>query len=144
MKLPPSAPARRRPLRAFTLIEVMVATAILFMAVFAILSVVGTSLKGARVLQEPEPDPGMLAAALSLTNRLTEGLESGDFEELTPDSFEDFEWTREISEASTNGLFRVDFVVMRTRGHRGVNSTMTILLYRPDSQTGGFGRPLGR
>src|SRR5689334_18596540 len=64
---------------AFTLLEVMIAMGIFFMAVFTILALVSSSLRNARALQETEVDPSMLAAQLSLTNRLVEGEQSGDF-----------------------------------------------------------------
>ena len=64
---------------AFTLLEVMVATGIFFMAVFAILALVSSSLEHARRMQRPMVDAGIPAGELSLTNRLTEGEQSGDF-----------------------------------------------------------------
>lgn len=135
-------PARQAE-AAFTLLEVMVATAVLFACVFAILSVVATGLKGARVLQEPEVDVTALAGLLSLTNRLTEGTSSGDFDEIAPGLYPDWNWERDIYEVSSNGLFKVDFIVTK-RGSRA-EQRLSILLYRPDSQTGPFGgRGLGR
>lgn len=128
---------------AFTLLEVMVATAVLFACVFAILSVVATGLKGARVLQEPEVDVTALAGLLSLTNKLTEGSASGDFEEIAPGLYQDWRWERDVYEVSTNGLFKVDFVVTK-RGNRA-EQRLSILLYRPESPSGAFGgRALGR
>ena len=128
---------------AFTLLEVMVATAVLFACVFAILSVVATGLKGARILQEPEVDVTALAGLLSLTNKLTEGSASGDFEEIAPGLYRDWRWERDVYEVSTNGLFKVDFVVTK-RGSRA-EQRLSILLYRPDSPSSPFGgRALGR
>ena len=127
----------RTPQAAFTLLEVMVATAVLFMCVFAILSVVATGLKGARVLQEPEVDITALAGLLSLTNRLTEGTASGDFEELAPGLYREWRWERDVYEVSTNGLFQVDFRVSKHGGE--AQQKLSILLYRPESQSGPFG-----
>jgi len=117
-----------RPARAFTLLEVMMASGILFLCLFAILQLLSTSLRGARILQRTTVDAGMLAAELSLTNKLSEGTESGDFGKLYPD----YHWTREIQEASTNGLFQVDFTVYR-RGIQTPESHLSFLLYKPDS-----------
>jgi hypothetical protein len=114
---------------AFTLLEVMIASGILFMCLFAILQLLSTSLKNARILQRSTVDAGMLAAQLSLTNKLSEGRESGDFGKLYPD----YRWTREIQEASSNGLFQVDFVVYRRTGDHGVESHLSILLFKPES-----------
>ena len=127
---------RRRA--AFTLVEVMVALGIFFMAMFTILGLVSNSLRNARALQRKTVDCGMVAAQLSLTNKLTEGLVTDDFGDMYPD----FEWTRDIYEAETNGIFQVDMIVQRKAGG-AVESKMSILLYRPDSPVGSLSRPGG-
>jgi len=104
------------------------AAGILFLCLFAILQLLSTSLRGARILQRSTVDAGMLAAELSLTNKLSEGSESGDFGKLYPE----FRWTREVQEASTNGLFQVDFTVYR-RGVPTPESHLSFLLFRPES-----------
>lgn len=119
---------------AFTLIEVMIAMALFFMAVFAILGLTSQNIAAAARLQRHDVDIASLAAELSLTNILQEGSESGDFGDLYPGAT----WTREITEVSSNGLFRVDFVVvnppMNLRSRQpGSVETMSILLYRPGS-----------
>jgi hypothetical protein len=140
----PGAALARTPFAAaFTLLEVMIATAVLFASVFAILSVVATGLKGARVLQEPEVDVTALAGMLSITNRLEEGSESGDFEDIAPGLYRDWTWTRDIYEVSTGGLYKVDFVVTKRGGK--AQQELSILLYRPGSgRPGAGGRPLMR
>jgi hypothetical protein len=135
MKLPPCINEQHR-VRAFTLVEVMVALMILFMGVFAILSLVGTGLKGVRTLQFNDPDPAMVIADLLVTNKVEEGVLSGDFEELAPGCYPDYEWARDIREAGTNGLYRVDMVITRKpRNGPPVNSKMSVMLYLPQSQT---------
>jgi len=130
----------RSPQIAFTLLEVMVATAIFFMAVFAILGLVAGALRNARALQQIDADAGMLAAELNLTNRLKEGVESGDFGNLYPG----YTWTRDTylwPVMPTNGLFQVDFTVSRQVGKQPVETHMSILCFAPDSQvSGGFRR----
>jgi len=118
-------------LRAFTLVEVMVALGIFFMAVFTILGLVSNSLRNARALQRKTVSAGLVAAELSLTNRLTEGAASGDFGNLYPDH----EWTSDTYEVSTNGLFQVDMIVQRSAGGV-VESKLSILLFRPESPAG--------
>src|SRR5437867_4476680 len=73
-----------RPLPSgFTLLEVIVACGIFFMVAFAVLEVVTQGLSAARQLEQREPDAGLLAAALSLTNQLADGdSASGNFEDL--------------------------------------------------------------
>lgn len=122
--------ARRQ--RGFSLLEVMIALTIFFVVSFSILAVVSASLRNAKALRlSGRPNAGMLAGELSLTNKVEEGIESGDFGDLYPD----FRWEREIYEAGTNGLFQVDFVIYQ-RGNSGKpDSAMSILVYRPGSQT---------
>jgi len=120
---------------AFTLLEVMIATAILFMATFAILGLVASTLHNARALQGIEVDAGMLAAQLTLTNKLYEGTDSGDFGDLYPD----YTWDQENTPI-TNGLWRVDFVVHHRVGRQPVDTSMSILLFSPDSPAAGMGR----
>src|SRR5215467_4098981 len=60
---------------AFSLIEVMIACGIFFMATFAILALVSTTLRNARALQRGDVDAGMAAAQIYQTlrtNRQTE------------------------------------------------------------------------
>lgn len=113
----------------FTLLEVLFALTLFFVAVFAILDVVNQGLRAARSLQMNVPDIGPLAADLILTNRLEPGVESGDFGELYPD----FAWSREISPEGTNGLFRITFVIEGALAGRPISTTSELLLWRPES-----------
>jgi hypothetical protein len=124
----------RRLTTAFTLMEVMIASGIFFMAMFAILALVSSTLRNARGLQHGEVDAGMVAAMLSKTNRVTEGGDSGDF----GDSYPDFSWETESFEAETNGLWQVDIKVLR-RGSQQPVDTMSIWVYSPDSKSSAFG-----
>lgn len=125
----------RLPLAAFTLVEVMIAVAILCACVFAILSVVGTGLRGARVLQQPDVDPSMVAGLLSLTNKLTEGEDSGDFDTVAPGVYPGYTWYSTTYEVASNGLFKIDLTVRHNEGGKAQESSMSFLLYRPESQT---------
>jgi hypothetical protein len=126
--------SRAARLGAFTLIEVMVATAVLVMSLAGILLIVSNGIRTARILDRMHVDAGSLAAELSLTNRLEEGSESGDFGALHPG----YSWHREITEAGTNGLFRVDFTVS---GGGEADSRLSLLLFRPQSVSRPGGRP---
>jgi hypothetical protein len=112
--------------------EVMIALAIFFVAIFSILELVSQNLRAARLLQKPRVDIGSLAAELSLTNRLEEGSASGDFGELYPKC----SWSRDIVQVSTNGLFQVDFTVVDMSVGQPVESRLSIWLYRPESVVG--------
>jgi Tfp pilus assembly protein PilV len=120
----------RRSSRAFTLIEVMIASGILFICLFAILGLLANTLKNARALQRKPVDAGMLAAQLCLTNKLRESSDSGNF----GDDFPGYHWRSEIFSAQTNGLFAADFTVFHA-ANNVPESHMTILLFRPESAT---------
>jgi Tfp pilus assembly protein PilV len=128
----------RRFIRAFTLLEVMIALTLFFMAVFAILGTVTRGLGAARSLQQKFPDIGSVAADLMLTNRLEEGSLDGDF----GDSFPGYTWRRDIQLVRTNGFFQVDFVIQSHKGRQSVIWTNSIFLWRPDSRVSTVGRQL--
>ena len=125
---------------AFTIVEVMIAMFIFFMATFTILGLLANALRNARLLQRKTVDAGMVAAQISLTNKLTEQLETGDFEDMYPD----FEWTRDVYEVATNSLFQVDILVQKRTANAPIESKMAILLYRPGSPPGGMSRGVMR
>jgi hypothetical protein len=133
-----TAAGRNRVLnRAFSLLEVMIACGIFFMAIFAILSLVASVLRNARALRGVDVDAGMVAAQLYKTNKLYEGFESGDFGNAYPE----YSWETEIMQAATNGLFQVNILVRRRGAPKPVD-TMSIYVYAPESpQGGGFGQP---
>lgn len=112
--------------RGFTLMEVMIAMSIFFIAVFAILELTSQNLSAARALQQPEVDPAMLASMLSLTNELEEGTETGDFGDLFPNAT----WNREVFLVGTNGLFEIHLQVSQWTGGHAKNSELRFLLFR--------------
>jgi hypothetical protein len=124
-----NGPHFQRRMRAFTLLEVMIAMGLFFIAVFAILDAVNQSLRAARSLQVKVPEISTLVADLVLTNRLEEGIERGDFGEFYPG----FVWTREIYEREPNGLYQVDFLIEGALAGRPFLSTNSLLLWRPES-----------
>ncbi len=113
---------------AFTLLEVMIATAIFFMAIFAILELTTRSLRAARGLEDSLVDAGSLAAAYAKTNFVEEGAMSGDFGEEHPG----FQWTQYTEMITTNGLYLVDFQIFRPDGTE--DTTLSILLFRPEAE----------
>jgi hypothetical protein len=119
-------------------LEVLIATAIFFMMAFAVLELVTRGLAAAKSLQQREPDAGILAAAMSLTNKLEEGSEAGDFEDIAPGLYPGYSWTRDAYEVGSNGLFQVDFTVIRKagKGRRPSETTLSVLMYCPGSPTG--------
>lgn len=127
--------------RAFTLIEVMIACGIFFMATFAILGLVSTTLRNARALQRGDVDAGMAAAQIYQTlktNRQTEISGSGDF----GDAYPDYKYEYQSQQYASNGLLQVDILVTR-RGLRKPVDALTIWVYNPDAKSGP-GQPMFR
>ncbi len=123
--------------RAFTLLEVMIALMIFFMAIFAILGTVTRSLGAARSLQQKFPDIDALGAEVIMTmktNKLEEGSVDGDFGDL----YHGYTWRRDINLKATNGLFQVDFIIQSSRGRQRVEWTNSILVW--DTRWSSFGR----
>jgi hypothetical protein len=114
--------------------EVVIAAAIFFLAVFAILALVSNMLRNARQLRHIEVDAGMVAAQLFKTNRFSEQVESGDFGSAYPD----YSWSTESIEAMTNGLWQFNITVNR-RGQSEPVDQMSIFIFSPESSTGPFG-----
>ena len=131
-------PHSRAWIRAFSLLEVMIALTIFFMAIFTILGSVSRSLGAARSLQQKFPDISALVADLMLTNKVEEGTGGGDFGDLFPG----YTWTGYTNQIATNGLFQIDFVIQSRRGSQSVEWTNSIYLWRPDSKVSNFGRRL--
>ncbi len=122
---------------AFTLIEVLIACAIFFMATFAILALVSQTLRNARALQRGEVDAGMAAAQVFQTlktNKQESGSLSGDF----GDTYRDYSWEAIWEPYQTNGLLQVGVVVNR-RGARQPVDILTFYVFDPDAK--GFGMP---
>lgn len=115
----------------FTLIEVMIALMIFFMAVFTILGVVSTSLRNARALQGKTVDSGTVAAQkffeITYTNKVTEGGDDGNF----GDVYRDYSWTTDTYEVGSNGLYQCDIAVLRRGG--GFDSKLAILVFNPNA-----------
>jgi Tfp pilus assembly protein PilV len=128
---------RSRATVAFTLLEVMIASGIFFMAIFAILELVSSNLRNARRLQEPQVDPALLLADLSQTNILTEGSDSDDFGELYPG----YQWASQTEQVESNGWFKVVYVVTKPGGDANSETSLGAFFYRPDSPPGAGFKP---
>lgn len=118
--------------RAFTLMEVMIAVAILFMCLFAVMALLSSSLRSARLLQQHQTVDtgtiaGMIYVQLSNTNQVSEGDLRVDLEDLYPN----YRCDARIAEDATNGLCRIDFEVYRqSDGDSQLKSSF--LMYLPN------------
>lgn len=134
--------ARRRVPRAFSLIEVMVALAIFFISVFAILGLMSQLLRNARAFQKKKgADAGMVHAYWSsITNRVKEGVESGEFSDLAEfqDEYRDYSWEKDTMFYATNGLWQVDYRVINKRNGQ-VESSVSTFFYDPNTQSSSVG-----
>jgi hypothetical protein len=115
--------------RAFTLLEVLIAMAIFFSAIFVILELVVQNLRIARGLRLGDAEFTSVAAEISLTNRLEEGTLSGDFGDLKPGA----SWVADTTLYASNGLYQVDIVVDWPENGVVTQKKTSILLYRPAS-----------
>jgi hypothetical protein len=121
---------------AFTLLEVMIACAILFMATFGILALVSNTLRNARALQRSDVDSGMAAAQvyqLLKTNVVSQGELSGDYGDAYRDYSWEATWDVDWDSGATNGLLKVGIVVNR-RGLNKPADVLTLWVYAPNAR----------
>jgi len=136
LRVPRISSQVRHHVRAFTLLEVMLAVGIFFAGVFTVLSLVSASLANARRLQRPLVDAGALAAQLSLTNQLAEGVDSGNLGDVLGDAYKNYTWTSDIYEVQTDKLFQVVFEIQDAYGNHDAVDKISVLFFRPQSPAG--------
>lgn len=135
-----ASPIAPRLSSAFSLIEVMIALAIFFMAVFAILGLMSTLLQNARIFQNKRPPEARMVFAYqtSITNKVIEGTISYDFSEMAEFGDEYRDYTAEVeaypNEMYTNGLWDVQYRVFNKRTGR-VESTFTTYQFDPTTKS---------
>ena len=131
--------------RAFSLLEVMIAIAIFFVAAFAILGLVSSSLANVRRLQRPSVDASPVLARYAATNILIEGVYTGNLgdPELLGKEYRDYTWTAEIIEIGSNHLYSVECAIQSAYGRHDIISDMSTVLYRPQSPPGSLDGGIG-
>ena len=127
--------------KAFTLMEVMIATGILFTCLFAVLALVSNGLVAARNLQQRKTiDAGTVASviyvALANTNRLDEGSIDLDWDNLLPRGYKCEAYLTSIG---TNGLGQVDFLVQH---NQHLDLTNSFWIYNINLKQGGISSSL--
>tara|TARA_B100001971_G_C18123736_1_gene500842 strand:+ start:43 stop:501 length:459 start_codon:yes stop_codon:yes gene_type:complete len=133
--------------RSFSLLEVVIAVAIFFTAIFAIMQLVSSNLSLVRSLQAKRPDLGTLAGKCLMGGRLAtnwvEGAEApydedfgfneGGSAALYPEAGWERDWMLVATNVSlTNGLYRADIRLTETLAQQEAVSIMSILMYRPN------------
>lgn len=126
---------------AFSLIEVMIAIGIFFIALFAILGLTAQLLNNARVIQSTRKPHVSLVHGwwTSKTNRVTEGMTTVEFSDIAPDLgdlYRDYyaEIFAEPDPEMTNGLWDVTFKVY-SRKTGQVDSQALTLYWDPNTQS---------
>lgn len=140
--------ARRRV--AFTLLEVMIAIGIFFMAAFAILGVVSNSLANARSLERPQVDAGpvlaYLVSTIGTTNQPQMGIYSGNLSDILGKDYQGYTYVADVEHFwDTNNLLTVDCEVRAKYGSHKVISHMFTCVYNPNASRppGPFDRSMG-
>lgn len=135
MKIRKSKSASRRS--AFTLMEVMIAIAVFCIGVFAILGLVASVMRGARLLDKPMVDAGVVASQIAGTNSIVEiqGA-SGDLSDFLGDNYKGYEYAYGIVEVQSNHLYQSEILLTSDAPGKPVISKMDILLFRPLSPPG--------
>ena len=131
--------------RAFTLLEVMISIAIFFMAAFAILGLISSSLQNVRRLQRPSVDASPVLARYAATNSLIEDTYRGSLgdPELLGKDYRDYKWIAEVVEVASNHLYGVTCEIRPASGKQEVISHMSTLLYKPQSPPGSLDGGIG-
>jgi len=126
-------PLRRRA-RAFTLLEVMVAIAILGIALMGLLGLQHQSMQSV-IRAQQSTRASMLAQAVMTEAELERwpdlGRTSGDFESSFPGEFPDFRWEREVAESGTFPDVRVVKVLIRYGPTLSQNFPLIEYLHNP-------------
>lgn len=127
--------------RAFTLMEVMIAVAILFTCLFAVLALVSNALVTARKLQQHKAiDAGTVASviyvALINTNRVNEGEIEVDWDNVLPRGYKG---DAQLTSIGTNGLGQVDFLVQH---NQELDLQSHFWIYLPNLKPGGISSAL--
>lgn len=134
----PVTRTRSVPVRGFSLLEVMVASAIFFMVAFAILEMVTRALVGVRALQQREPDPGIILAMYS-TNKAWERMHlTGNYEDIAPGMYPGYTWElfAEPYMETNDHLYVVDVMSYgQAKSGRGP-STASTMFFSPNSKPG--------
>ena len=124
----------RRRARAFTLLEVMVAIAILGIALMGLLGLQHQSMQSV-IRAQQSTRASMLAQAVMTEAELERypdlGRTSGDFESSFPGEFPDFRWEREVAESGTFPDVRVVKVLIRYGPTLSQNFALIEYLHNP-------------
>ena len=132
-------------IRAFTLVEVLIAVAIFVIAISATMQVVAQGLELVHVMQQQRPDMGALAAktlvelpepdgtlATGLTEPMDEDFGGNGGGEFT--LYPDARWQRDImSLDATNGLYQATITIEeQVGGGENTEYQLRFLMFRPD------------
>jgi type II secretion system protein I len=123
---------------AFSLLEVMVAIAIFFIASCAILDLISSSLNNVRRLERPSVDAGPVLAFWMATNSWKEDHYHGSLgdENMLGKDYRAYNWDLDIVEIKSNHLYEADCFITAANGKRELISHMSTVAYKPQSPKG--------
>ena len=127
---------------SFSLLEVVIAVAIFFTAIFAITQLVSSNLSLVRSLQAKRPDLGTLAGKCLMDTNWVDGraapydedfgFNDGGRAALYREAGWERDWMLVATNVSlTNGLYRADIRLSETLAQQEAITIMSILMYRP-------------
>ena len=127
---------------SFSLLEVVIAVAIFFTAIFAIMQLVTQNLSLVHSLQAKRPDLGTLAGKCLMDTNWVDGraapydedfrFNDGGPAALYPEAGWERDWMLVATNVSlTNGLYRADIRLSETLAQQEAITIMSILMYRP-------------
>jgi len=138
----PCSPNHLHGHHSFSLLEVIIAVAIFFTAIFAIMQLVTQNLSLVHSLQAKRPDLGTLAGKCLMDTNWLEGraapydedfgFNDGGPAALYPEAGWERDWMLVATNVSlTNGLYRADIILTETLAQQEAVTKMSILMYRP-------------
>jgi len=117
--------------------EVMIAIAVFSIGCFAILGLVASVMRDARLLNKPMVDAGVVASQIAQTNSIIEiDGTSGDLSEFLGDNYKGYEYVYGIKEVESNHLYLAEIAVTSDAPGKPVVSKMDVLFFRPLSPAG--------
>jgi len=125
---------RKRHIAGFSLVEVIVAIAILSIALVGLAHGITTAL-GSSKEAELQTTAAMFAAGLIEELRAEGGITDGESEGTCGEELPLYRWTESITGAGVDGLHEVDVSIENVRTGQAVYELRTLLFEPPDEST---------
>jgi prepilin-type N-terminal cleavage/methylation domain-containing protein len=126
---------RNRHNAGFSLVEVIVAIAILSIALVGLAHGITMSLSSSKE-SELQTSAAMIAAGLIENLRAEGDITDGQIEGACGDELPLYGWTESVSGAGVDGLHEVNVVIQNTRSGQAIYELRTLLFEPPDASSG--------